>query len=117
IVAMSPVDADGPEAVRAGAHEFIVSSNYARLATALDLAMERARFVHELTRRSMTDDRTGLWDWKGSRAAIAEAIADVRDKSHFGVLMIDLDNFKLINDHHGHNAGDVLITHFARLLK
>lgn len=121
IVAMSPIDTDGPEAVRAGAHEFIQSFNYARLASALDLAMERARFVQELTRRSMTDDRTGLWDWKGSRAAIAEAIADVRSNPEghpqFGVLMIDLDHFKLINDHHGHNAGDVLITHFARLLK
>ena len=117
IVAMSDEEKDGPEAIRAGAHEFILHFNYGRLAIALDLAMERVRFVNELTRRAMTDDRTGLWDWKGSRAAIAEAIADARDAKQFAVLLLDLDHFKLINDHHGHNAGDVLITHFARHLK
>lgn len=117
IVAMSDVESDGPEAIRAGAHEFILHYNYARLAIALDLAIERVRFVHELTRRAMTDDRTGLWDWKGSRAAIAEAIAEARDDKQFSILLLDLDHFKTINDHHGHNAGDVLITHFARQLK
>lgn len=117
IVAMSDSADDGPEAIRAGAHEFIAHFNYGRLAIALDLAMERARFIQELTRRAMTDDRTGLWDWKGSRAAIAEAIAEARDEKQFAVLLLDLDHFKTINDHHGHNAGDVLITHFARQLR
>ncbi len=30
--------------------------------------------------------------------------------------MVDLDQFKPINDHHGHHAGDVCLKHFAEVL-
>jgi diguanylate cyclase (GGDEF)-like protein len=36
---------------------------------------------------------------------------------HSSVLIIDLDHFKAVNDRHGHDAGDVLITEFARALR
>jgi diguanylate cyclase (GGDEF)-like protein len=49
-----------------------------------------------------------LETWLRERRAGAERLA---------VLVVDLDNFKNINDLHGHDAGDALIVHAARCLR
>lgn len=49
-----------------------------------------------------------LLDTESSRAQ--------RYRQHLAVLMCDLDHFKAVNDTHGHSAGDVVLTEFARLL-
>lgn len=42
--------------------------------------------------------------------------AHVTERNSFGVLMIDLDDFKEVNDTHGHNSGDQVLKEIARTL-
>ncbi len=40
-----------------------------------------------------------------------------RNGCHAALMILDLDNFKLLNDKHGHNAGDILLVEVAKRLK
>ena len=53
-----------------------------------------------------------------SRAKFDEYVHFIKERGElFGLIMIDLDDFKAVNDNYGHQAGDVVLTEFARILK
>lgn len=67
---------------------------------------------------SLHDPLTGLANRSLFTDRLAHAHAILRRKSgHLGVLCIDLDRFKEVNDTYGHDAGDQLIREVARRLK
>ncbi|MDP1808922.1 MAG: diguanylate cyclase [Actinomycetota bacterium] len=66
---------------------------------------------------SNTDGQTGLVNHRGFVEALAnEFHRHVRYRSALSLIMIDVDNFKLINDTHGHLQGDKLLKLLAQLL-
>ena len=78
---------------------------------------ERKKAEDELTRRATHDQLTGL----PNRALIRERLANALQRSRrsglsVALLFVDLDGFKLINDTHGHEAGDVLLKSVAARL-
>jgi diguanylate cyclase (GGDEF)-like protein len=71
----------------------------------------------ELAERVVTDTVTGLLNkrwWE--ELAPREAAQALRSKSSIGVLLVDLDGFKSVNDAHGHASGDVVLKQVARTL-
>ena len=67
--------------------------------------------------KSRTDSMTGLYNKATTEEEIRIALRDARPGS-FGVLfMIDIDNFKDVNDSMGHLAGDSIIIEIARQLR
>ncbi|WP_216237184.1 GGDEF domain-containing protein [Polynucleobacter sp. JS-Polo-80-F4] len=64
-----------------------------------------------------TDSLTGLWNRRWARIVIEQAIAGLEGRSEiFSVAMIDVNDFKKINDVRGHLVGDQVLTKIAHTL-
>ncbi len=78
---------------------------------------ERKMFEAELTRLAATDPMTGVWNRHHGRELLeAETARPDRAQMQLAVLMVDIDNFKTINDTHGHEVGDRVLIDVARRL-
>jgi len=63
-----------------------------------------------LRREASRDGLTGLWNHKSILEILArELLRAERDRSPVGVIMADVDHFKIINDTRGHAAGDLVL--------
>lgn len=76
---------------------------------------ERKAFESELTRLAVTDQVTGVWNrHHGRELLLRETVQAARQP--LAVLMVDIDNFKQINDTYGHQTGDTVLIEMARRL-
>ena len=71
----------------------------------------------ELSKLSSRDSLTGTGNWR----LLDEALKDIlnrhyREPLKASLLLIDIDQFKVINDTYGHNIGDEILTKIAELL-
>jgi two-component system cell cycle response regulator len=74
--------------------------------------------LHFASLHAMSDALTGLFNRRNFEARMREASAyAVRHQEPFAVVMLDLDEFKKINDEHGHEGGDGALIHFAEALR
>ncbi len=71
------------------------------------------RLRHEATHDSMT----GLPNRHAFREHLQELIADTADRPVGGLLYIDLDHFKPVNDEYGHQVGDEVLIRTAEVLR
>lgn len=72
---------------------------------------------HRLQESSMRDTLTGLYNRLGFVEAAGRFFALARrDDSSVGLLMMDIDNFKTVNDNFGHAEGDRILKTFAEHL-
>jgi diguanylate cyclase (GGDEF)-like protein len=87
-----------------------------RFADAATLAIENARTRAELLDQTRRDELTGVLNRRGFYDFLEKVIATSRKGESIGVLVIDLDQFKGVNDRHGHACGDNVLRHVARQL-
>jgi len=74
--------------------------------------------ISRLERVSDSDDLTGIYNRRAGEKRLMEEIARAeRDLESFQVAFFDLNDFRAINEAHGHSAGDACISHMAALLQ
>lgn len=73
----------------------------------------------DLERIALTDPLTSLYNRRGIERALLETLQNPasRATAALAVCMIDLDDFKTVNDVHGHGIGDLLLTAVAQRLR
>lgn len=78
---------------------------------------DRERLLEKVKLESMTDPLTQLYNRLGSERLIKKTMHEANAENHAVLLILDLDNFKKINDRFGHPAGDRILGEVALNLK
>jgi len=96
----------------------ILGISLAALLGALILTWNRRERMRELERQASEDALTGLDNRRRFEKDLATAMArSQRDRTTGALLIIDIDDFKRVNDSQGHPAGDRLIQEVAEVLR
>ncbi|MBI5280243.1 MAG: diguanylate cyclase [Candidatus Solibacter usitatus] len=83
----------------------------------IDLQSELLRVQEALREQATHDALTGLWNRASALEALErESARAARENRPLGVVMIDIDHFKQVNDQHGHQAGDEILRAFGARL-
>lgn len=73
--------------------------------------------ISELADKAQRDQLTGIYNKATTEQLIREALAERAENSRFALMIVDVDNFKNINDTCGHLYGDVFLSKLASKLK
>lgn len=102
---------------RAGAFPVTSVEDMAAVAGQTGSAIEMMQLHDETRRLSLTDGLTGLWNRRQFDLRLAQELERAgRFGERFSVVIVDLDEFKHVNDTHGHPAGDAVLVEVARRL-
>jgi diguanylate cyclase (GGDEF)-like protein len=89
-----------------------------RFATLAALAYVNARQRDLLRRQALTDELTAAYNRRHFYDRLSAELADVRRHGHcVALVVLDVDDFKAVNDRHGHPAGDETLRAFAGVLR
>ncbi len=109
------------EFMKSGALDYIVKPlNHDHLLIVIHKALERKHLIKAARERdyymkiSLTDALTGLFNRKYFMEALEKEIQlSSRKERICSVMMLDIDDFKYVNDIHGHQCGDSVLREFA----
>lgn len=81
------------------------------------VALRNAYLLREARRLAEQDSLTGLLNHRAAYAHLESEFARASASGQpLGIVTLDVNDFKLINDTHGHHAGDLALRHAASLL-
>jgi diguanylate cyclase (GGDEF)-like protein len=82
------------------------------------LVLNNAQLREALREQSIRDPITGLYNRRYMEEVLKQQLNRVTRQLHsLGIIMIDIDHFKLFNDTHGHAAGDALLRELGQFLQ
>ncbi len=95
----------------------IIGAGLSIVASALAMSRSRARRIERIEFDARHDPLTGLTNRKGLTDALDACLGDRRTNNLVGVLLLDLDRLKVVNDSIGHSAGDEVLVAVADRLR
>jgi diguanylate cyclase (GGDEF)-like protein len=114
------------KALRLGAHDYLTKppAHADEVVLAVERAIEKKRLrdtnrrlLAQLEALSLTDALTGVPNRRAFDQALEREVARALRHEHpLGIVMLDVDHFKKVNDTHGHEAGDEVLRSFARAI-
>jgi diguanylate cyclase (GGDEF)-like protein len=88
------------------------------LAAQATLALRNVQLHFQVRRQAVTDELTGLANHGRFQDLLSAEVEQVRRYHHpVGLIMLDIDDFKSVNDTYGHQQGDVVLREVARILR
>ncbi len=96
-------------------------SRFATFISATSIEFEELNSMLEVANKNLaavaiSDGLTGLFNRAETQKRIENYLANVNN-SEFSLIMLDIDNFKLVNDTYGHQKGDAVLIALANILK
>ncbi len=108
----------GTLVLHAAAFDTEAALTAASLAGQAVIALENARQHEIVERQALVDELTGLANRRqGDEALETELARTARLGGSVGLILADLDDFKAVNDVHGHPTGDQVLRAFAETLR
>ena len=94
-----------------------VVSGLERSASYAALALRNAWLLEQVQRLAATDGLTKIANRRTFEASLEREVARAtRSAEHVSLVMVDIDHFKVLNDTHGHQAGDEVLRNVAAAL-
>jgi diguanylate cyclase (GGDEF)-like protein len=91
---------------------------FTMLANQAGLAIESSRLYEMVVTKSHTDSITDLWNHGYFQSMYQRLLKRAREELRpLSLIIIDIDNFKILNDTHGHQTGDHILKETAMILK
>jgi diguanylate cyclase len=90
----------------------VIRFERAKISASIQKEIER----HQMQLKLLTDELTGIYNRTALRSAFQRMEEDQSGTS-YAFIMIDLDNFKKLNDTLGHDRGDQCLREFGKVLK
>lgn len=82
------------------------------------VAIENVLLHQEARRQAIMDGLTGVWNYRYFRIRYEQEIdRSARFRRPFSLVVVDIDDFKQVNDAHGHQRGDSVLIELARRVK
>ncbi|HKH16778.1 MAG TPA: diguanylate cyclase [Solirubrobacteraceae bacterium] len=82
------------------------------------ISIENVDLHETIQRQAVTDELTGLFNHRRFQEVIAAEVERTRRfGQELGLIMLDIDNFKRVNDTYGHLQGDVVLREVAHVLR
>jgi diguanylate cyclase (GGDEF)-like protein len=91
---------------------------FAYLTNQASISIENVDLHETIQRQAVTDELTGLFNHRRFQEVMtAEVERTRRFGQELGLIMLDIDDFKRVNDTYGHLQGDFVLREVARVLK